>query len=153
MKKTRSQRTLIGRNINAFYWLIVERTKLQRRTQPQRYTAPPTLIPRYLGSICGKSCVSTVGRLLSARGCVIFHLSLETCWSWWGSFSHVHFWNRKMEILYLILSLLLRGFGAEGKQVSFFILYVTLFTIPACTFFIYKVKAAIAKASVESCSK
>ena len=57
-----------------------------------------------------------------------------------------------MEILYLTLSLLLRGFGAEGKQVSFFILYVTLFTIPACTFFIYKVKAAIVKASVESCT-
>ena len=38
MAKTRSQRTLIGRNKNAFYWLIGERTKLQRRTQLQRYT-------------------------------------------------------------------------------------------------------------------
>ena len=38
MKKTRSQRTLIRRNKNAFYWLIGERTKLQRRTQLQRYT-------------------------------------------------------------------------------------------------------------------
>ena len=37
MAKTRSQRTLIGRSKNAFYWLIVERTKLQRRTQLQRY--------------------------------------------------------------------------------------------------------------------
>ena len=33
MSKTRSQRTLIGRNKNVFYWLIGERTKLQRRTQ------------------------------------------------------------------------------------------------------------------------
>ena len=38
MKKTRSQRTLIGRNKDAFYWLIGERTKPQRRTQLQRYT-------------------------------------------------------------------------------------------------------------------
>ena len=37
MAKTRSQRTLIGRSKNAFYWLIGERTKLQRRTQLQRY--------------------------------------------------------------------------------------------------------------------
>ena len=37
MVKTRSQRTLIGRNKNAFYWLIGERTKLQGRTQLQRY--------------------------------------------------------------------------------------------------------------------
>ena len=37
MEKTRSQRTLIGRNKNPFYWLIGERTKLQRRTQLQRY--------------------------------------------------------------------------------------------------------------------
>ena len=37
MKKTRSQRTLIGRNKTPFYWLIGERTKLQRRTQLQRY--------------------------------------------------------------------------------------------------------------------
>ena len=33
MKNTRSQRTLIGRSKNAFYWLIGEKTKLQRRTQ------------------------------------------------------------------------------------------------------------------------
>ena len=37
MKKTRSQRTLIGRSKTPFYWLIGERTKLQRRTQLQRY--------------------------------------------------------------------------------------------------------------------
>ena len=37
MAKTRSQRTLIARNKSAFYWLIGERTKLQRRTQLQRY--------------------------------------------------------------------------------------------------------------------
>ena len=37
MKKTRSQRTLIGRDKNAFYWLRGERAKLQRRTQLQRY--------------------------------------------------------------------------------------------------------------------
>ena len=36
-KRPRSQRTLIGRNKSAFYWLIGERTKLQRRTQLQRY--------------------------------------------------------------------------------------------------------------------
>ena len=43
MKKTRSQRTLIGRNKTPFYWLIGERTKLQRRTQLQRYTWLPQL--------------------------------------------------------------------------------------------------------------
>ena len=37
MVKTRSQHTLIGRNKNPFYWLIGEGTKLQRRTQLQRY--------------------------------------------------------------------------------------------------------------------
>ena len=41
MSKTRSQRTLIGRNKNVFYWLIGERTKLQRRTQLQRYALKP----------------------------------------------------------------------------------------------------------------
>ena len=40
MEKTRSQHTLIGRNKKPFYWLIGERTKLQRRTQLQRYRRP-----------------------------------------------------------------------------------------------------------------
>ena len=33
MSTTRSQRTFIGRSKHAFYWLMGERTKLQRRTQ------------------------------------------------------------------------------------------------------------------------
>ena len=48
MKETRSQRTLIGRNKNPFYWLIGERTKLQRRTQLQRYNPTPCTPP----SVC-----------------------------------------------------------------------------------------------------
>ena len=46
MVKTRSQRTLIGRNKNPFYWLIGERTKLQRRTQLQRYKRAQMFIER-----------------------------------------------------------------------------------------------------------
>ena len=48
MKKTRSQRTLIGRNKSAFYWLIGDRTKLQRRTPPGRTQLQRSLFHRFL---------------------------------------------------------------------------------------------------------
>lgn len=67
---------------------------------------PPT--PMHLWSIWLKSVVI-------CPGWVIF----QNCWSWWGSFFHFHL-NRKMAIPYFIfISLLLRGFEVEGKQVSF----------------------------------
>ena len=56
MSKTRSQRTLIGRNKNAFYWLLGERTKLQRRTQLQRYKRRSALV-----NVRRKALLSSVG--------------------------------------------------------------------------------------------
>ena len=68
MKKTRSQRTLIGRNKNAFYWLIGERTKLQRRTQLQRYICTPQ--PRPQGPLAFRYGGDRKGRRPWGRGCV-----------------------------------------------------------------------------------
>ena len=39
-------RVLLGRNKTPFYWLIGERTKLQRRTQLQRYNSVPIMRSR-----------------------------------------------------------------------------------------------------------
>ena len=50
--KDQSQHTLIGRNKNTFYWLIGEKTKLQRRTQLQRYILTRWLTPGNNSSIC-----------------------------------------------------------------------------------------------------